>query len=477
MYHKVMRKLPEAVSKFISWENLLKPGDRMGLAVSGGADSVALLRLMIELREELGVLLAVIHFNHKLRGEDSEADEGFVSELSRQHGLEFFCASGDVALHAQEKHLSLEAAASSLRYEFFLTVFRDARLNRIATAHTLDDQAETVLLKLARGTGTRGLAGIYPKLAAQSSADRPEVERLIIRPLLGVRRRDIELYLRALRQPWREDKSNRDLRHSRNVVRHGILPRLESNLNPAVREVLAETAEIARAEEEYWTAKIAELMPKVLKPSDSTRIGGMLDGRILSAQPVAVQRRLVRAFAESLGFKLAFKHVDQVLRTLSDCKRHQSIILPGGWKAIRRKDGINLQRSRPPENSDYEYRLGIPGRIRVPEAGKFIEAVLVRPGVESAYNLDHAINPALLGKELQVRNWRAGDRFWPGHCKFPKKIKQLLQVRHVTGMERKRVPVVVSGNEIIWLAGFPVPAALRSPDPKQEAVIIQQTEI
>jgi tRNA(Ile)-lysidine synthase len=261
------------------------------------------------------------------------------------------------------------------------------------------------------------------------------------------------------------------------VVRHGILPRLERNLNPWVREVLAETAEIARAEEEYWTAKIAELMPKVLKPSDSTRIGGMLDGRILSAQPVAVQRRLVRAFAASLGFKLAFKHVEQVLRTLSDSKHNQSIILPEGWEAIRSAAGINFQRSCTLESSDYEYRLGIPGRIRVPEAGKFIEAVLVRPGVESAYNLDHAINPARLGKELQVRNWRAGDRFWPGHCKSPKKLKQLLQDRHMTGMERKRVPVVVSGNEIIWLAGFPVPAALRSPDPKQEAVIIQQTEI
>jgi tRNA(Ile)-lysidine synthase len=436
---------------------------------------------MIELRKELGVLLAAIHFNHKLRGEESDGDESFVRELSRQHGLEFFCASGNVALHAEEKHLSVEAAARSLRYEFFLTVFRDARLNRIATAHTLDDQAETVLMKLARGTGTRGLAGIYPKLRVeQSPADelyQSESERLIVRPLLGVRRREVEAYLRTLGQPWREDKSNRDLRHSRNVVRHGILPRLERNLNPAVREVLADTAEIARAEEEYWTAKIAELLPKILKPSDCAHPGETLDARILSAQPQAVQRRLIRAAAESLGFKLDFKHVEQILTPPPDGKLHHSIILPTGWKAIRSPEGIIFRRSCVRESSDYEYRLGIPGQIKVPEAGKIIEALLVRPAAESAYNLDYAINPALLAKELQVRNWRAGDRFWPGHCKSPKKVKELLQERHITGMERKCVPVVVSGDEVIWLGGFPVPSAFRPLDPKQEAVIIRQTQI
>ena len=478
MYHELMRKLAEAVSRFIRTKNLLNPGDRVGLAVSGGADSVALLRVMLELSSELGVLLSVIHFNHKLRGKDSEADEGFVRELSRQHGLEFFCASGNVALHAEEKHLSVEAAARELRYEFFLTAAHDARLNRIATAHTLDDQAETVLLKLIRGAGTRGLAGVFPKLAIKSlSADEvPGVplERFIIRPLLEIRRRDIELYLRELGQPWREDKSNRDLRHSRNVIRHGILPRLERNLNPTVREALAEMAEIARAEEEYWSAKVADLMPEATRFADSAE--GILDRRTLSAQPKAIQRRLIRAFAESLGFRLEFKHVERVLQLASDC-HPQSVILPGGRKASLTSSGICIQRSHTPPLSDYEYRLPVPGRIRVPEAGRWIEALLVRPAVESAYNLDQAIDPSLLAGDLRVRNWRPGDRFWPGHSKSPKKIKDLLQDRHVTGTDRKRVPVVVSGTEVIWVEGFPVPTALRPPDSNGEAVIIQETRL
>ncbi|MGH9528797.1 MAG: tRNA lysidine(34) synthetase TilS [Terriglobales bacterium] len=471
-----MRKLAESVSSFISRENLLSPGDRIGLAVSGGADSVALFRVMIELRDELGILISILHFNHKLRGADSEVDEEFVRGLSRQYGLEFFCASGNAAQHAEDKHLSLEAAGRFLRYEFFLTVLRDARLNRIATAHTLDDQAETVLLKLARGAGTRGLAAIYPKLAVEpSSADEiyGHPEKFIIRPLLNVRRRVIELYLVGLGQAWREDRSNRDLRHSRNVVRHGILPRLERNLNPAVREVLAETAEIARAEEEYWKAKITELMSVVLKPDESPVPGATLDRRILSAQPKATQRRLIRSLAESLGFNLEFKHVERILQLTLDSKSPQSVMLPRGWKASRIADGLGIQRTRTPPIPDYEYNLPVPGRIIVPEAERWIEALLVRPTAESAYNPDHAIDPSLLREELQVRNWRPGDRFWPDHTKSPKKIKELLQERHVTGVDRKRVPIVVSGTDVIWVEGFPVPAALRPQGITREAVIIR----
>jgi tRNA(Ile)-lysidine synthase len=473
--------LLQSVSDSIRKEELLRPGDRLGVAVSGGADSVALLRLMVELSAELGIVLSIIHFNHKLRGQDSEADEKFVKDLAHNHGLQFHCEGGDVAGDAAKKRLSLEAAARNLRYEYFLRLLRTTRMNRIATAHTLDDQAETVLLKLVRGAGTRGLAGIYPKLVAgQSSPDEtrlPESEKLIVRPLLSVRRHDIELYLREIGQPWREDMSNRDLRHSRNVIRHGILPRLERNLNPSVREVLAETAEISRAEEEYWQAKLEGLLPAVAKPSHFPDAGGMLDSRILLAQPKAVQRRLIRAFAESLHFKLEFQHVERILQLAGDCPHNQSVTLPGGWKASRSSDTIDFRLSTQPPSPDYEYRLPVPGRVEVPEAGRVIEAVLVRPGIESGYNLDDALDPALLANELQVRNWRPGDRFWPGHRKSPKKIKELLQQRHVSGIDRRRVPVAVSRSEVVWMGGFPVPTALRHRDLRREAVIIRETKI
>ncbi len=479
MYHGAVQKPAESVLKFIQKADLLSPGDRVGLAVSGGADSVALLRLMLELRHDLGIVLAVIHFNHNLRGAYSDEDENFVRQLSGQHNLEFFCSSGDAAAYAEQNHLGIESAARSLRYGFFLTVMTRGRLNRIATAHTLDDQAETLLLKLSRGAGTRGLAGIYPKLvvAQGSSNSSVETEKFIVRPLLGIRRRDVEAYLRGLRQNWREDSSNRDLRHSRNVIRHGILPRLERNLNPNVREALAETAEIARAEEEYWEAKTHEVLPKVLKQPRLRAADELLDTRALGAQPKALQRRLIRGIAESLNFKLEFKQVEQVLQLASSSRHGQSVVLPGGWEADRTAAGVRLHRSSDEMLFDYEYRLPVPGKVEVPEAGRLIEAVVVRPGIESSYNLDHAFDPALLAEDLMVRNWRAGDRFWPAHSKSPKKIKELLQQRHIAGMDRKRVPVVVSGTKVIWIAGFAVSAAFRPRDLKCEVVVIREKEL
>ena len=156
--------MAESVLEHIRQRGFLKPGDRVGVAVSGGADSVALLRLLLELRQELGVVLCVVHFNHNLRGSESDVDEQFVAKLAERYGLELHCGRGDVQAHAQTGHMGTEAAGRGLRYQYFHQLMAEYRLNRIATGHTLDDQAETVLLRLVRGAGTRGLAGIYPEL-------------------------------------------------------------------------------------------------------------------------------------------------------------------------------------------------------------------------------------------------------------------------------------------------------------------------
>src|SRR6266480_810042 len=261
MYHKGVQTQAQSVLHYIRRNKLLRAGDRVGVAVSGGADSVALLRLLMELRKELGLVLSVIHFNHKLRGAEADADEQFVADLVRQNKLELYRESGDVEGYAAEKHLSLEAAGREMRYAYFSRLL-ESGLDRVATAHTLDDQAETVLLKLVRGAGTRGMAGIYPQLPVHGSQFSGKT---IVRPLLGTTRKELEAYLKGLGQGWREDSSNRDLRHSRNRVRHGIMPRLERHLNPAVRETLAEVAEIARAEEQSWQREVARVLPQMWK--------------------------------------------------------------------------------------------------------------------------------------------------------------------------------------------------------------------
>ena len=223
-YHSFVR---DKISRYIRERSLLRAGARVVLAVSGGADSVALLRVLLDLRGDLGIVLAVGHFNHGLRGAASRADEAFVAELARQHELDYFAGHGDVHDHASDSKLGIEAAARELRYRWLAQLAGEQRFDAVATAHTLDDQAETVLLKFLRGAGTRGLAGIYPIVERENLR--------IVRPLLCVSRDEVETYLESLGQEWREDETNLDRRFTRNRVRHDLLPLLEREFNPNIR--------------------------------------------------------------------------------------------------------------------------------------------------------------------------------------------------------------------------------------------------
>jgi tRNA(Ile)-lysidine synthase len=458
--------LAQHMLEYIRRKGLLKAGDRLGVAVSGGADSVALLRLLLELRSELGIVLSVVHFNHKLRGAEADRDEQFVTELAQRHKLELFCASGQVAKRAAEEHLSLEAAARQMRYAYFSDLLREGQEDRIATAHTLDDQAETVLLKVSRGAGTRGLAGIYPEVSIQQAELRNHTKPgSIIRPLLATRRDQLEPYLNELGQIWREDKSNRDLRHARNRVRHGILPRLERNVNPAVRVALAETAEIARAEEEYWRAEVTRTLPGLQDEPGGVNLAALL------ALPLALQRRVVRAVGESLRLHLEFRHVEEILRLAEE--KSGAAALPGRWRVTRSKTALQFSPAEPRVPCrDYEYPLPVPGCAEVPEAGLRLEALLVT-GEAQVHDAEGFLDAGRL-KELKVRNWRPGDRFWVAHSKAPRKIKELLQQRHVSGEERKLWPVVVCGNDVVWMRGFPASAQFRAGGGASQAVIIRE---
>jgi tRNA(Ile)-lysidine synthase len=543
--------LTERVLSGIRREELLRAGDRVGIAVSGGIDSVALLSLLVELRQELGIVLSVVHFNHKLRGAESDADQEFVAELARKHGMEFYCASGDVARLAAQEHSGLEAAARELRYGFLRQLlgadegtevevdsippeglkpaslagligtaetvpFPRQFLNKIVTGHTLDDQAETVLMRMIRGTGLRGLGGIHPRIVLEHEDGQGHGE--IIRPLLGIRRCELEQYLANLNQPWREDSTNADSRFTRNRVRKLVLPLLEREFNPAVVESFAELAEIARDEEDYWENEISGWLGTVvqwsqpewtrglpgfdgeqslvqIQPSRS----GLPDAELLArleqagpavmnayvsrpwllTEPKAVQRRVLKAIGEQAGIPLEFKHIEEILRfAAEDGPTGKELSLPLGWRIVREPEALVFitpdlrQQERIP---DYEYSLDVPGRAAVPEIGGVIEALRINPESQIAeYNRQQLLRAELLPGRLIVRNWRAGDKFWPAHTKAPRKIKELLQERHLAQPERRLWPVAVSGDEIVWMRGFPVPAGWRA-QAGRDAVLIRET--
>ncbi|MGO9519098.1 MAG: tRNA lysidine(34) synthetase TilS [Candidatus Korobacteraceae bacterium] len=471
------------VLHYIRDRGLMRAGNRICVAVSGGADSVALLRALLELRAELGIVLAVAHFNHQLRGDGSQADEAFVVDLARQHGLEFSAGRADVREHARQSKQSIEAAGRELRYQWLTQLAEEQRVDCIATAHTLDDQAETVLLKFLRGAGTRGLAGIYPELFTD-----PQNKTRIVRPMLCVTRDEVEAYLSALGQSWREDESNLDHRFARNRVRHELLPLLERNFNPNIRQVLSDTADLSRAEEEYWQALVEreledrivapreKQIPRGLKPArdDKNRTpGGTAEAvpfqpsaalRRLSlanfpALPLALQRRLLRRFAETEGLALDFEHVELLLR----CAHGElpKTELAGGWTASRRGECLELRAIQPePTFAGYECVLPIPGEVQLAEVGLTLRATIVREKfAKETSEPDNLLSAELLGTELTVRNWRSGDRFWPVHSGSEEKLKRLFAGKHIPAEQRPSWPVALSGEQIVWVRGFPVARA------------------
>jgi len=301
----------------------LRPGDRVCAAVSGGADSVALLLALHaanrQPREALGVALSAVHVHHNLRGEEADADAAFVADLCARLEVPLHLLNADVPVRIEETGETLEEAARNVRYAAFQELMTAGQVDAVLTAHTLDDQAETVLMKLLRGAWTEGLSAIHPVLQpCKSQSGR------IIRPLLGIRRAQIETYLRESGQPWREDSSNASLQHTRNRVRHELMPVLRG-YNPNLDLALGNIAELAREEEARWQIELGRVLPQILLPGRPVRGGGRSVGtapgqsalaieieRLRNFDP-ALRRRVLRAAARQLGARLSFEETARLL--------------------------------------------------------------------------------------------------------------------------------------------------------------------
>ena len=304
----------------------IRAGDRVCVAVSGGADSVALLLALYESnkdpRHSLGVGLSAVHVQHGIReAAESNADLAFVQELCVGRDILLHIHHADVPARASQNRETLEEAAREVRYEIFRNLIASGDADSVLTAHTLDDQAETVAMKLLRGAWTEGLSGIHPMLPVELPG-RP-VGR-ILRPLLGVRRSEIETFLNDRKQVWRTDSTNADLTYTRNRVRHELMPQLRS-FNPLIDQTLANLAELAREEEVRWQGELARVLPQILLPGRPVRGGGRSVSTLPGAKGVAIElerlrgldpasrRRALRAAARQLGFRLSFDETARLL--------------------------------------------------------------------------------------------------------------------------------------------------------------------
>ena len=432
-------------------ETLLKPGLRLAVGVSGGADSVALLRALKERSGPLGLVLHAAHLHHGLRGSEADADLAFARELAAELGLSFHESRVDTAAEAEANNETIEEAARRLRYGWFRQLMASGEVEAVATAHTRDDQAETVLAKFLRGAWTKGLSGIHPVVKFP--------EGRILRPLLATTRVEVEAYLTALGQSWREDSSNRHLSFTRNRIRHELLPLLEG-WNPRLREHLVQMAALARDEEAWWQTELAKLTPQLLLPGRAVRGGGRsggegvaLDGSRLAVLAPALQRRLLRYAASQLGATLDFASTE-ALRTLAlTGHAGQKRELAQGLRAERTLREVRLT-VRPVVKAEKgataavsEYSGTIPGEIVAPAFGLRlrIEVTTSDPLAEGQAGVS--------GQSARLRNWRPGDRVRQRYSSGPRKVKEVLERLRVTGSRRAVWPVLEVEDRIVWMQG------------------------
>ncbi len=431
----MLDRIEETIRRY----GMFAPGQRVGVAVSGGADSVCLLHVLMDLAPQWDLRLEVMHLDHRLRGAESEADAEFVRQLAASLGLAFHLHKVEVGALGEAGNL--EQAARAARREFFLGFLRDGRLDRVALGHTRSDQAETVLFRFLRGSGTAGLAGIWPVT--------PEG---LVRPLLEVDRGEVVEYLKSRSLPWREDSSNQDRRFARNRIRHELLPQLSREWNPGLAETLAQAAWLAQEDEEYWGREIPRLAAKEL------RVWGgsiLMRAGALSGLPPAVGRRLVRHAMQRVRGNLRdidYVHVEQVLRLAMRTAGHGRLEAPG-LSVSRSFDWIRLAPVAGEPHEGYQYELAVPGRYLIP--GTEVELSLELRQGETGYNEEGSgLDWNRVAGPLQLRAWQAGDRYRPAGHSGPVKLKRLFQEAQVPLWARRNWPIITGGDTILWAGGF-----------------------
>lgn len=422
-------------------------------AVSGGPDSAFLLWSLHILAPSLGIRLSAAHLNHGLRGEEADRDADFVRRLAGQWRVPLVLGRADVNRRARRNGVSVEMASREARYAFLEQAARRAGADAVATAHTADDQAETVLLKLSRGAGMRGLAGIPERLQRG--------DLVIVRPLLNVRRAAIERALRRAGLDWREDASNRNPAFLRNRVRHEILPLLRARLNPRMEEVLCRTADIVRAED-AWMDERARSMATSCRAAD----GRGLNVRRLREAPLGLRRRVVRTWLVNRGVPEAvvdFRLLERVETLLSSLRGTARIPLAGGRSVLRTYATLQVEHGEPAPQTVFRASVRRPGETCIPAAGLRVtvrreagirKARVLHPGTLPA---SVSVSPSAVGRRrLVVRSWRAGDRMRPLGLRGSQKIQDILVNAKVCAPQRSRIPVLECGGDIVWVAGFRV---------------------
>jgi tRNA(Ile)-lysidine synthase len=466
-------KIISTVTRTIEENALVQSGDSILVAVSGGADSVALIHILFELAPSLAVRLAIAHLNHGLRLPESDRDAEFVTSLAHHLKLPLFLDEIDVHSYRERHKLSPEEAARNVRYNFLKQVAEKNDFTKIAVGHHLDDNAELVLMFLLRGSGPLGLSGMPPIRSGMP----PGGDDKIIRPLIDIRRSQILNYLTQKKLPYVSDSTNTNRRYLRNRIRHDLLPELASKYNPNIVETLNRLACITRSEEQWMEILVEPIFHTILIRRESEAV--YLSLKSLADFPLAARRRVLRKAIKQVKGNLrrvAFSHIDALLRLAAKTPLTGSIDLPDGIRARCDHHVLILSKQKQPihstdcglfpvDQTSYEYTLSIPGAVHIKEAGVRIK--LTEIDIEAVTDIRGAgqqiaffdINK--LKFPLVVRNFQPGDRFTPLGMTGTMKLKKFFINNKIHRAQRALCPILISCGKIIWVAGHRLDNSVR----------------
>jgi tRNA(Ile)-lysidine synthase len=449
---------------------LVLQGDRILVAVSGGADSLALLYLLNRFSKELDYELFVAHLNHLSRGKESDGDADFVANVSDKLSLPCFIEKIDVAREVPRLKTSFQESARILRYQFLEKTLLSVKGNKIAVGHNAEDQAETVLMNLLRGTGLKGLGGIA------------KVRGHLIRPLLGFTRAELELFLNEQNLTYRTDSSNNQIKYLRNRIRHDLIPMLKT-FNPDISANLVGLANIVREEDDWISEKAQVLFSQIVTCENGKRVVVLSDFYRL---PLVMKRRLVREVLFELKADLrgiTAIHVEQVLELFSHAKVGNGLSLPDNVKVVCGYEKMtfflpdDLVASQIDVSDLKTTQLKVPGLTHINNFGIELHSQIIEPLVTFPEIVDG--NEAYLdfektGAYIQVRFFQPGDRFVPLGMKGHKKLKSYYIDQKIPREQRSLIPILTnSKDEIIWVYGERISDPFRITDKTKKVLFIQ----
>jgi tRNA(Ile)-lysidine synthase len=437
-----------AVDTTIRHYRMLDRGDTVLVGVSGGPDSVALLHTLVTLGPEWSLRLVIVHMNHQLRGATADHEAAFVGKLAAGLGIHCEIGSRNVAKYGAEHRLSLQEAARIVRYAFYDEVAAKYSANKIALGHHADDNAESILMHLVRGTGPLGLTGIPPVRHGR-----------IIRPLIGLTRKEILAFLERAGFEYMKDRSNLDTKYLRTRTRHELLPYLKKHYNPSTVCALNRLASILRDEEDFWDQEVRRRLQDLVLDHTPDRLSLMARG--LSDLHPALLRRLVRHALLSLKGelkRLGHVHVEAVAQLIAASSPSGRLDLPQGVRVVRNREKICFLLGPPEERAKFEYHIPCIRTTFIREIGTCLKlsvcdvSEVYRP---ENYPLTTALfDLAAVSFPLKVRNFEHGDRFRPLGMAGSQKVKTFFINNKVPRSKRLRCPIFLSEGKIIWVGGY-----------------------